>query len=189
MKYVFKFIFLALIGSPGFTAYCSQLIVAPATFNTGADVVIPHVGELVTTEDASTPRVVVKDGGALVFWASERIILKSGFRAETGSDFWAAIDHNMNGYTDQEESKDSDGDGLFDTWEADYPGFNPSIAQSSDVDNDGVSNRDELAAGRNPTDPSDGVPVPGGFQLVLKLPASYLGIKPGTLEASPVAAP
>ena len=49
---------------------------------------------------------------------------------------------------------DSDGDGLPDAWEALY-GTTTSLAPNADADGDGQSNRDEYAAGTNPSDGAD----------------------------------
>lgn len=76
--------------------------------------------------------------GALI--AGQRINLKPGFKALTGSDVWAFIDANFNGISDYGESSDADGDGYFDALEQ-LLGSNPnanSTSYSVDVNGDGA---------------------------------------------------
>lgn len=140
------------------------------------------------------PVVRIQSGGDSILWSRQRVLLEPGFRADSGSAFWAAVDSNMNGYSDAEESKDSDGDGMFDAWELDH-GLNPYLADGgSDLDGDGTSNYNEFLAGRNPNDRADGPQTPpSGFQLVLRIPttpnASYYGLNTTTWVIGPVSAP
>jgi hypothetical protein len=102
-----------------FETVTGRLVVPPTTIANGANKMFLYAGEIRTQENDTTPNVVVQSGGNLILWAGGRVVLKPGFRAFTGSSFWAAVDHNLNGYSDEEEEVDSDGDGMPDAWEVD----------------------------------------------------------------------
>ncbi len=136
-------------------------------------------GEIRTQESDTQPpsSVLVKSGGNLIFWAGGRVALKPGFWAKTGSFFWAAVDHDMNGYSDVEEATDSDGDGLPDAWEIDH-GLNPF--DPSDADS---TNLQKYHSGHQL------VPTSGteGFQLILRAPSNaFFGVNTNTWAISPV---
>jgi hypothetical protein len=120
--------------------------------------------------------VVVNAGGDGVFWAGGQVRLAPGFRAEAGSYFQAAVDSNMNGFSDVQESIDSDRDGMCDAYEQAY-GLNPNYAgdASVDSDGDGVSNLIEFQRGGNPKNVSDSgairTPI-SGATLVVVVPGS-----------------
>lgn len=93
--------------------------------------------------------VTIGDGASSVFWAGDKIILKPGFTAEVGSDFWATIDTDGDLLSDAEEAilgtlhnnPDTDGDGYLDGWET-LVGLNPNVFDSSPsswTDNDADS--------------------------------------------------
>ncbi len=123
---------------------------------------------LQTVEDTNNPtqtRVSIESGGDSIFWARNRVVLKPGFHAKTGSLFWAAVDADMDGFSDTEATQDSDGDGMFDAWETHY-GLNPSSSAdaASDLDSDGISNKDEFDIYFDPTagttsTPGSGTPI------------------------------
>jgi hypothetical protein len=173
-----------------FEIFAGTLTISPITIASGTARMFSHTGQILTTEHASAPQVTADNGSTLILWAGGRVILKPGFRALNGSFFWAAVDHNMNGYSDMEELTDTDGDGMYDAWEVDH-GLNMLANDAGgDLDGDGTSNYAEFLTGRNPNNRADASPLPVGFQLVLALPSgSYLGVKPTTLEVSPAPAP
>jgi hypothetical protein len=126
----------------------------------------------------------------MIFWAQTRVVLKPGFRARSGADFWAAVDSDLDGYSDQEEATDSDGDGMFDAWEYDH-GLNLFLNDTTgDLDSDGRDNLAEFRAGTDPRNRADAGQLPGGFRLVLRLPdQSYAGLKTDHWQFQPVSAP
>jgi hypothetical protein len=174
-----------------FEGFAGRLTVAPLTLGSGVDKMFLGNGEIVTTENLTGPSVVAQSGANLILWAGGRVVLKPGFRAESGAFFWAAVDHNLNGYSDLEEITDTDGDGMPDAWEVDH-GLNMLIAADASLDNDGdgATNLAEYQSGRDPNNRADGGQMPSGYQLVLRTPASqYYGVKTATWEIAPVAAP
>jgi hypothetical protein len=97
-----------------------RLVVPPVTVASGANTMYLDPGEIVTTENDTSTNVVVQSGGNLTFWSGGRVDLKPGFHATSGSFFWAAVDHNMDGYSDVEESTCTSGDGIPDAWKLDH---------------------------------------------------------------------
>jgi hypothetical protein len=130
-----------------FEVYSGKLELSRATIGSGVARLFQYGGEILTPtlRSGETSTVRVTNGGNLILWAGGRVVLGPGFRAEQGSFFWAAIDHDMNGYSDVEEVTDTDGDGIFDAWEVDH-GMNPISATDAaqDRDGDGVSNLNEF---------------------------------------------
>lgn len=169
--------------------FAETKLVSNLTVNSGVSTMISSPGQIITAETASTG-VSVKNNGTLIFWSGGRVTLRPGFRAENGAFFWAAVDHNMNGYSDMEELVDTDGDGIFDAWEVDH-GLNMLANDAnSDLDGDGATNLAEFLSGRNPNDRSDSGQLPSGYQLVLRLPANqYYGVKTPSGEITAVSAP
>jgi hypothetical protein len=147
----------------------TRLVVPPVTIGSGGNTMYLDSGEIVTTQNDTSANVVAQSGGNLIFWAGVRVVLKPGFHAYNGSSFWAAVDHNMNGYSDLEEATDSDGDGMPDAWEIDH-GLNPfsSADASLDSDGDGLTNLQEYQSGRDPHNAADS----GSIQLVLRTPSN-----------------
>jgi hypothetical protein len=127
--------------------YSGRLELSRATVGNGVARLFQYGGEILTPAlrpgDTSTIRVA--PGGNLIIWSGGRVVLSPGFRAEAGSFFWAAVDHDMNGYSDMEEATDTDGDGIFDAWEVDH-GMNPVNAADAlqDRDGDGINNLNEF---------------------------------------------
>lgn len=103
-----------------FEAFAERKIVTSRTLASGTGQLITSTGEIQTQENQSGISVYAASGSNLVLWAGGRIVLKPGFKAQSGSFFWAAVDHNNNGYSDMEEATDTDGDGLPDAWEFDH---------------------------------------------------------------------
>jgi hypothetical protein len=137
-----------------FEIFSGTLTISPITIASGMARMFSHTGQILTTEHASAPQVTAENGSTLILWAGGRVILKPGFKASAGSFFWAAVDHNMNGYSDMEEQTDTDGDGLFDAWEVDH-GLNPIVHNAlADLDGDGVPSAVETALGTNDTVPN-----------------------------------
>lgn len=99
------------------------------------------------------------------------------------------------------DASDADGNRLPDTWEEQYfgaghppldPNADPdgdgltnlqefgigSSPVDPDSDNDGMNDGEEYDSGRNPTDATDSQPLPQAYQLIMKSPDEYLGVKP-----------
>jgi hypothetical protein len=174
-----------------FEGFAGRTVVSPVTLGSGVDKIFLGTGEIVTTENQSASSVVAQSGANLILWAGGRVFLKPGFRAESGAFFWAAVDHNMNGYSDLEEITDTDGDGMPDAWEVDHflNMSNPADA-NLDNDGDGATNLAEYQSGRDPNNRADGGQMPTGYQLVLRTPASlYYKVKTDTFEIAQATAP
>lgn len=139
----------ALLDS-SFEVFTGKLLIAPVTIGNGVARMHEFGGEILTTANATTSTTVVQSGGNFILWSGGRVTLKPGFKVEAGSFFWAAVDHNMNGYSDLEEVTDTDGDGIPDAWEVDH---GLSMTQSNtgwDTDGDGLSDLQEYQQGRDP---------------------------------------
>jgi hypothetical protein len=167
------------------------------TVPNGSVQIYEYSGELVTQTVAPPgTSVVVESGGGLILWSGGRIKLEPGFKATAGpgpvSLFWAAVDHNMNGYSDSEEVTDTDHDGMPDAWEIDH-GLNPLVNDAAgDLDGDGISNLAEYLNGTDPNNKADGAAMPGTpgtYDLVLKTPSSYYGLNKTSWALSSVNAP
>jgi|GEM_PF-5239036 len=176
-----------------FEAFAERRILSGLTVESGANLMISSPGEIITSENPIAVSTLAKSGSNFILWSGGRITLKPGFKAESGSSFWAAIDHNMNGYSDTEEATDTDGDGMFDAWEVDH-GLNMLSAadRNTDLDGDGTSNYNEFIAGRDPNNKADGTPIPAnaGFNLVLRLPGGlYAGVNTSTWTLTSTPAP
>jgi hypothetical protein len=173
-----------------FEVFGGRLVVPSVTISNGVNRMYQNTGEVVTTENQSSSNVIVQNGGNLILWAGGRVTLKPGFHAQAGSFFWAAVDHNMNGYSDLEEVTDTDGDGMFDAWEVDH-GLNPIVNDAnSDLDGDGATNLSEFLAGRDPNNRADGATLPSTVQLILKTPSrGYLGVNTSSWKITSVANP
>jgi hypothetical protein len=184
---------LAATGSAQRTTqtFAQRTIVQGVNLPSGATQVFAANGEVRTKENTAGPEVVAQAGSTMVFWAQTRVVLRSGFRANTGAIIWAATDSDLDGYSDQEEATDSDGDGMCDAWEVDH-GLNPFSAADAalDSDSDGRSNLAEYQANTDPNNRADAATLPGGYQLVLRLPSgSYAGLETGNWTLSGVANP
>ncbi len=168
-----------------FEVFAGKLVIAPTTVASAVNRIHEFPGEIVTTENTSTANTIVQSGGNFILWSGGRVVLKPGFQAQAGSFFWAAVDHDMNGYSDIEEATDTDGDGMFDAWEVDH-GLNPLVNDANgDRDGDGTSNFQEFLTGRNPNDRSDGATLPINVQLIVKTASGgYLGINTSTWQIS-----
>jgi hypothetical protein len=173
-----------------FEVFVGRRVISNVTIGSGAARMFSENGEILTLETPSSANVIAQSGGNFILWSGGRVTLKPGFRAESGSFFWAAVDHDMDGYSDVEEMTDTDGDGMFDAWEVEH-GLNPISADASgDLDNDGSTNLAEFLAGRNPNDRADAASLPSGIQLVIKTGASqYRGINTSTWQMSSVSSP
>jgi hypothetical protein len=156
-----------------------RLVIAPLTIASGVNRMFLHTGEILTTENQVSSNVVAQNGGSLIFWAGGRVVLKPGFRATTGAFFWAAVDHNMNGYSDIEESTCTSGDGIPDAWKVDH-GLSILVNYSSQPQ--------YLAAYRGGYDPTNTAAtgtLPANTQLVIRTPSSgYYGVNTSTWAIS-----
>jgi hypothetical protein len=133
-----------------FEVYVGRRLIRDITITNGVARMFTESGEILTAETSPAANVVAENGGTMIFWSGGRTILKSGFHAKPGSFFWAAVDHNMNGYPDMEEATDTDGDGMFDAWEVEH-GLNPIAHDATvDLDGDGLTNLQEFHQGRDP---------------------------------------
>lgn len=162
-----------------FEIYSGRRVLSAISVPSGANTMFSSNGELVTKNDPSMISTKVSSGGNLIFWAGGRIVLKAGFKAESGSNFWAAVDHNINGYSDVEEVTDTDHDGIFDAWEVDH-GLNPLDPSDAGrvVVGLGITNLQAFLAGKDPRDSNYANTLPSGFNIVLKTPANqFLGVK------------
>ncbi len=170
---------VVVVGSSGtttqygyFETVADRFIVPTGTsIGSGADQMILDPGEIRTYENDTQPPsswVLVQNGGSLIFWSGGRVDLKPGFHAANGSFFWAAVDHDMNGYSDVEEATDSDGDGIPDAWEIDH-GLNPLDPTDASLINPdtGLTNLQTFKSEHKllPT-------VDAGVQLVLRTPSN-----------------
>ena len=158
------------IQSGTFECVSGRLVVPPVTIASGYSTMFRNDGEIVTTENDSSPSVVAQSGGNLVLWSGGRVVLKPGFRASNGAFFWAAVDHNGNGYSDVEEATCTAGDGIPDAWKIDH-GLNIAVAypQYLAAYLGGYSPTDPAAANTNPSSST--------FQLVLRTPSNgYYGV-------------
>ena len=166
---------IAAIGFAFTAAYADETI-SNYTVSSGQSRIIIDNGRIATSD---TSPVTVQNMGSLILWSGGGIDLKPGFHAVAGSFFWAAVDSNMNGYSDVEEATDSDGDGMCDAWEIDH-GLNPfdptdaakdrdgdgisnlaesrvgsrAVASGTDADHDGISDYVEYMLGTNPNIPA-----------------------------------
>ena len=164
--------------------------VTQLTVEGGQSHIVVDSGQILTAPNPSATTVQVQNNGTLIFWSGGGVHLEPGFHAASGSFFWAAVDTDMNGYSDQEEITDTDGDGMPDAWEVDH-GLNPIVNDAiADLDGDGLSNLNEYLTHRNPNDPADAKALPSGVQVVLRTPSSqYYGVAPGTWAIAAVPGP
>lgn len=137
-----------------FEVFTGKLIISPVTIASGVNRIHQYTGEILTTEDTTSAKVVVQSGGNFILWSGGRVTLKPGFHAQAGSFFWAAVDHDMNGYSDLEEVTDVDGNGIPDAWEVDHFG-RIGIDSSADPDGDGLTNLQEFQMGCDPKKPDN----------------------------------
>lgn len=173
-----------------FEVFLERRTYGAVTLNSGQGVLFEANGEIVTSQNNSAPSVVAQPGSTMILWAKSRIKLKPGFRANAGSFFWAAVDADMNGYSDQEETADTDNDNMPDVWELSV-GLNPAVNDAAgDLDQDGVSNYTEFLTGKKPNDPNDSPGLPAGYQLVLRTPTNtYLGLKTANWQLDGIPSP
>lgn len=174
-------------------SFAERRTVQDAIFQSGTTNVFSAQGELLTKENTSATNLDAQSGSTVILWAKSRVRLKPGFRARAGSTFWAAVDADMDGYSDVEEATDSDGDGMPDAWEFDHNLQVFVNDAAGDLDGDGMSNLAEYQAGRDPNNRNDGPGLPGGVQLVLRLGSQtspiYRGVNTTTWAISTVANP
>jgi hypothetical protein len=150
----------------------------PVTVGSGSSQIFQYSGEIVTATNNSGDSVVVDSGGALILWSGGRIKLEPGFKAKAGvSLFWAAIDHNMNGYSDMEELQQNFIPGVPDAWLADH-GVNLSLPMSSWA----YTPAQYLAAYQGGYDPSyTNAASTTTYPLVLRAPSGqYYGVQTST---------
>ncbi len=142
--------------------------VTPRTTGNGQADQVVDPGQVTTTEHATTVQVQVLSGGKAVYIGGTSVVLKPGFRAESGSLFRASQDLNLGSFGNL---ADSDFDGLPDAWELLHFGNLTSATGTGDADGDGVSNADEYRAGTNPNlNESTATTLPASAQVVLKMP-------------------
>lgn len=90
--------------------------------------------------------------------------------------------------TSQGAPSDLNGNGIPDVLELRYFG-NTSVDPLGDADNDGMLNRDEMLAGRDPTKRLDAFPLPANVQLVLQTPVSFFGVSTSTWSVTSLPTP
>jgi hypothetical protein len=171
-----------LTGSAGLTrtfeVFSGRKVISNYTAGAGVNRIFQAYGEIQTQNSPSAVTVTAENNSNLILWAEGRVVLKPGFHAKPGSFFWAAVDRDMDSYSDMEELADTDGDGMFDAWEVDR-GLNMLSAAdaAADSDNDGASNLSEFLSGRNPNSNIDAPTLPAAFRLVLRTPTgSFQGL-------------
>ena len=162
-----------------FEVYIGQMTVGAVTVASGVNRIYQYGGEIVTATSTSGDNVVAQSGGNLILWAGGRVKLEPGFHAMEGSYFWAAVDHDQNGYSDVEETECHYIAGVPDAWLVDH-GFNLSTSVSSW----GYTAAQLLAAyqgGYNPSDiPNVTKPVSANI-LVIRMPSgAFYGVTPGS---------
>ncbi len=141
----------------------------PTTVASGADLMFDDPGEIRTPENDSAPNIVVQNGGNLILWAGGRVDLKPGFHAYNGSLFWATVDHDMDGYSDMEESRCTSGDGIPDAWKIDH---GLSIGTN-------YSNQPQFLAAYLASKGAASQPNPSTYQLVIRTPSNgFYGVNP-----------
>jgi len=164
----------------------AQTVVRDRTIGNGETVIVVDPVSIRTEAN-----VVVENGGTLILWTGGQVEIQPGLHAATGARFRVVSDQDLDGFSDDEESTDADGDGLFDALEISF-GLNPYNAAdaNADADGDGMSNKDEILAGRNPHSSLDGLGLPPGFQLVLRLPdGTFHGVNTATWKISNLPSP
>lgn len=168
-----------------FEVFAGKLFISPVTIASGVNRIHQYDGEIVTTENPTTANVIVQSGGNLILWSGGRVTLKPGFHAQAGSFFWAAVDHDMNGYSDVEELQQNFIPGVPDAWLADH-----GVNLSTPISTWAHTAADYLAAYQGHYDPSDSkakLPLPADYQLVLRTPSGQCyGVKTSTWVISPL---
>lgn len=164
-------------------AFAERVTVQDVNLVSGEEQIYSSDGELRTKENNTATEVRAQSGATMVFWAQTRVVLKPGFRADSGAIIWAATDSDLDGYSDQEEATDSDGDGMFDAWEYEH-GLNLFVNDAAgDLDNDGHDNLKEFRENTDPQSNADAMALPANIRLVLRLPNNtYAGLKTGTWQ-------
>jgi hypothetical protein len=149
----------------------------PLTVPNGSNQIYTYAGELVTATDTSTSTTNVESGGNLILWSGGRVKLEPGFHAKEGSFFWAAVDHDMNGYSDQEELQQNFISGVPDAWLVDQ-----GINLSTPMNTWGYTAAQLLAAyqgGYKATDIANASKTTT-FALILTTPSGTYGVQPGS---------
>jgi hypothetical protein len=168
-------------------------LVGPLNLNSGEIRRVQTLGEIRTAQNdqasaTSNPgafQVTAQSGSSLVLWAQNRVVLKPGFRSMAGSVLWATVDANMNGYSDMEESIDSDGDGLFDAWEFEH-GLNVFGSPNDPALVNSAGNKISSDTNMN----AKTAPMPAGFQLVIRYPNNtYAGVRTSNWSITGISAP
>lgn len=169
-----------------FEVYSERRVLSPLSVPSGGNVMFTSNGELVTNNNPTAISTSVSSGGNLILWAGGRVVLKAGFKAASGSSFWAAVDHNMNGFSDVEEATDSDGDGIPDAWELDYNLDPHNHADASSlIPGTAITYLQAYQTGKDPREASLGGSLPSGINLVLKTPGNqFLGVQTTTWAIS-----
>jgi len=156
----------------------------PFTIANGMSQLLAYEGEFVTATDTASYSTSVKSGGTLILWSGGRIKLEPGFHAESGSFFWAAVDHNLNGYSDIEETQQHFIPGVPDAWLADQALTDPGINLSQSVSSWAYSSAQLQAAYQGGYKSTDIASVTkqntGNYPLVLATPAGFLGVQTDT---------
>lgn len=133
--------------------------------------VVAADGEIRTKVNTAATEVAAESGSDVVFWARSRVVLKPGFRAKSGGRFWAALDSDMDGYSDMEEVTDRDGDGLSDAWERDQgnrPKYATGASTAATQTTTGGYTNGNLGSSN----------LPPNYQLVLRTPGNrYAGVQ------------
>jgi hypothetical protein len=151
-----------------FDVLAGTRVLNPLTVSSGSNQIYTYAGELVTATDTTASTTNVESGGNLILWSGGRVKLEPGFHAKEGSFFWAAVDHDMNGYSDQEELQQNFIAGVPDAWLADQ-----GINLSTPISTWGYTAAQLLAAyqgGYKATDIADAAKTTT-YSLVLRTPS------------------
>lgn len=164
-----------------FDVFAGTETLVPFTIQNGSVQMFTFAGEIVTTTDTASHSTVVQSGGDVILWSGGRVKFEPGFHAQSGSFVWAAVDHDMNGYSDVEEQQQNFVSGVPDAWLVDQ-GINLMQPKSEWRYSD-AQLQAAYAGGYKPSDVTN--TAPQGFGVVLKTPGGYYGLDPnnGALTA------
>ena len=160
--------------------------ISPMVLTAGTSQLLSYEGELVTTTNTSARVVDAQSGSNLILWSGGRIKLEPGFHAQsgtyngTGTMFWAAIDHNMDGYSDIEETQQNFVSGVPDAWLADMALTDSGIKLGHPLSTWSYTAAQLQTAYHNGVKPADAANATSTkvYSLVLATPSGFFAVKP-----------